>query len=98
MMDEKNGKTMFGRLLTNVQRERRNSRLEVVKDLWKRNGLAPNANGYRLAETTAVHEDGREVVEYRLYKLIDATVTTLTAQVDMKTETGRAQVADGKGL
>lgn len=91
-------KTMLGDLLTKVQKERKFSREQAIKELYKRNGVGSNSPGYKLAETAVIHDDGREVTEYRLYELIDSTVTTLTAEVNMLVETGIEQVSDGKVL
>lgn len=87
-MNNNDETTMFGGLLTSVQQQRKLAHEQAVRDLWARNGLNQNAPGYKIAETKAIHRDGREVTEYRLYKLIDATVTTIKAEVIASIETG----------
>jgi hypothetical protein len=88
--------TMFGKLLTSVQQQRQLAHDMALKDLWGRNGLSPNAAGYKIAETKAIHRDGREVTEYRLYKLIDASVTTIKAEVTSSVEIGADKAVEMK--
>ena len=80
--------SMFGKLLTEVQAQRKFVRERAIADLWRRNKLTPSAPGYKLAETVTVQSDGSEITEYRLYKLVDCSVTTLTSEVHANTETG----------
>lgn len=82
--------TMFGKLLTRVHNARHYSRLQAQNELWRRNGLekAEKREGYKIAETKEMHRDGTEVVEYRLYKLIDASVVTLSSEVKSEVVTG----------
>lgn len=82
------GENMFGKLLTRVQNTRKMARAQAVADLWRRNNLNPNTGGFRLAETEMVQRDGTEVTEYRLYKLIDCSVVTVTSEVKHSVETG----------
>lgn len=80
--------SMVAGMLTQVRSVRRLARESAIADLWKRNKLNPNASGYKIAETPMLRRDGREVVEYRLYKLIDASVTTISAEIIHSTEIG----------
>ena len=80
--------SMFGKLLTEVQAQRKFTRERAIADLWRRNKLNPSAPGYKLAETVTVQNDGCEITEYRLYKLVDCTVTTIVSEVRATTETG----------
>lgn len=89
--------SLFGGLLTQVQRARKAARDKAVADLWKRNKLAPNAPGYKLAETSMVKQDGAEVIEYRLYKLVDAAVVTTSSEVKTIVEDGVAAVRENRG-
>lgn len=68
-----------------------------MADLWKRNKLTPNAPGYKIAETKMVKQDGTSVIEYRLYKLIDARVVTTSAQVTADVEDGVKAVRENRG-
>lgn len=95
-MSENPETTMFGKLLTTVQQTRKLAHETAIKDLWRRNELRENAPGYKIAETKAIHRDGREVTEYRLYKLIDATVTTVKAEVTTLVETGSDKAIEMK--
>ena len=88
--------TMFGELLTRLQKQRKVSRMEAERDIWKRNKLNPNAEGYRLAETKMVQSDGTEVVELRLYKLIDCSVIKVGADVRHEIEIGINSIAKGR--
>lgn len=88
--------TMFGKLLAAVQQQRKMAHDRAIADLWSRNNLSPNQNGYKIAETKAIHRDGREVTEYRLYKLIDASVTTVKAEVTTEVETGADKAVEMK--
>lgn len=90
--------TMFGKLLTSVQQQRKLAHEQALRDLWKRNDLSPGAAGYKIAETKAIHRDGREVTEYRLYKLIDASVTTIKAEVTSSVETGADKAVEMKSF
>lgn len=95
-MSDNQESTMFGKLLTVVQQQRKLAHVMAMSDLWKRNNLSPNASGYKIAETKAIHRDGREVTEYRLYKLIDATVTTISTEVTTSIETGPDKAVEMK--
>lgn len=88
--------TMFGKLLSNVRAVRFTAKQKAQDELWKRNGLDNPAkrNGYRMAETQSINRDGTEVVEYRLYKLIDASVVTISSTVTHKIENGLQNVED----
>lgn len=90
MASELKKTTMFGKLLNKVRFERHMVRQRAIDDLWKRNGLENPAlrTGYKLAETSQVNRDGTEIVEYRLYKLVDSSVTKITSEVVSKIETG----------
>lgn len=88
--------TMFGQLLESVQRTREVARDRAIADLWGRNRLNPNAAGYKIAETVTMHQDGREVVEYRLYKLVDVSVTTIKAEVTHSVEVGTDKAVEMK--
>lgn len=71
---------------------RESTKEKAIAALWARNGLKPGAEGYKIAETTAIYSapsgGGSEVVEYRLYKLIDASVVKISMGVDAKIEDG----------
>lgn len=88
--------TMLGKLLQQVYAERKLSRDRAIAGLWKRNGLNPNATGYKIAETATVRSDGSEVVEYRLYKMIDCSTTTIKADIAASVATGLGASTEGK--
>lgn len=81
---------IMGRLLARLRSEREALKLQAIDDLWRRNGLAnPKSRaGYKLAETPTVTRDGREITEYRLYKLVDETITELSADIRSITKNG----------
>jgi hypothetical protein len=74
---------MFGRTLVKINNARAGTRMEAEKLIWERNGLANPTirKGYELREKKKVLSNGTEVVEYELYKLIDAVTTTISTQV-----------------
>ena len=82
--------TMMGKLLSRVHNARYLSRQQAIEDLWKRNGMEnpKTRDGHKLAETAVIQRDGTEVTEYRLYKLIDATVVTVAAEVNTEVKLG----------
>jgi hypothetical protein len=96
-MTEKFEQGAFGKLLTEYRRTREQARAQAIAELWKRNKLAPNDPGYKLAETPMVKKDGSEVTEYRLYKLIDAQVVTVGAEVTTQVEQGVSAVRENRG-
>lgn len=88
-MENKN-QNLFGKLLKSVHNAKRYSNLQAVEELWKRNGLSnpTKRDGYKLAETVEVQRNGTEIKEYRLYKLVDATVVTISTEVTASIESG----------
>lgn len=89
-------KSMVAKMLAQVTAQRVFVRKRAISGLWERNKLTPNEAGYKIAETPTVHADGREVVEYRLYKLVDASVTTLKADIQHTVETGKDKAVEMK--
>jgi hypothetical protein len=81
-------KSMVGKLLMRVKQARAVSHDQEIAALYKRNHATPGTPGYKLAETQAVKANGKEVVEYRLYKLIDCSVVTMDAEITTHVETG----------
>lgn len=81
---------MLGRIFNKVSEARFIAKQQAKSDLWARNGLSnpTQRNGYKMAETAVVHRDATEVVEYRLYKLVDASVVTISSEVNHKIENG----------
>lgn len=90
--------SLMGKLLERVHNARHFSRLTAIDAMWERNGMASVASrkGFKIAETTSVFKDGTEVVEYKLYKLIDATTVTVSAEVNTKVEQGVASLKENK--
>ena len=81
-------KSMLGDLLTRVQKTRQSARDRAIAELYKRNQLTAGTPGYRVAETSTLRENGKEITEYRLYKLVDCAVTTITSEVNVDTALG----------
>lgn len=75
--------TILGSLLNKFSAQRAQIKHEAIEDLWRRNGLSnPRLRqGYKLAETPIIDRDGVEIVEYRLYKLVDQSTTRLCADI-----------------
>jgi hypothetical protein len=96
--DEPKKPTMLGKLLNNVRFARWSVRQKAIDDLWKRNGLENPAlrKGWKLAETTQINRDGTEIVEYRLYKLMDSSVTKITSEVKSEIQTGLDKLKENK--
>lgn len=88
--DDPKEPTMLGKLFSAVRSQRWLLREQALSELWKRNGLEnPKLrDGYKVAETAEVHKGGKEIIEYRLYKLVDSVVTTLDTSVKGKVEAG----------
>lgn len=84
-------KTLMGLLLNKVRFEREQARRAAIQKLYDDNGLSNPARreGYKVAETPTIDRDGTEVVEYRLYKLIDSVVTRVKTTVDVEIKQGR---------
>lgn len=85
-------KTLMGKLLARLRYERAASRERAIERLWKRNGLEnPKLRqGYKLAISEPLVRDGEEVIEYRLYKLVDRTITKVRGRVDVEVVDGDA--------
>lgn len=82
--------TMFGKLLSRVATARYHTKQLAQEELWRRHGLGnPKMRaGWKMAEAAVVHKDGTEIVEYRLYKLMDRAVITIKSEVTTTTEFG----------
>lgn len=78
-----NHSNVMSKILGRVGNARYFSRMAAIDDLWKRNGLAKKTDrlDYKLTESKLVKQNGDEVTEYSLYKLVDSTVVTLSAEV-----------------
>lgn len=87
---ERGKKTLLGKTLSALRFERQQARQKAARDLWERNGMAnpKTRSGHKLAETTTLQQDGTEVTEYRLYKLIDRSLVTISSSVSTKITTG----------
>lgn len=81
---------LLGKVIKILNNARWEAQHEAKNDLWKRNGLdnPTQRNGYRMAETQKLLRDGTEVMEYRLYKLLDASRVIVKANVTHEIETG----------
>jgi hypothetical protein len=89
-MKEASKSTMFGKLLTRVHNARYQTRQLAELELWRRHSLGNPKNrvGYKMAETAVIQRDGTEVIEFRLYKLIDRAVISISSEVQTTTEFG----------
>ena len=90
--------TMAGKLLNRVHNARKHNHLLAENELWDRNKLLSPASreGYKIATTKTLQFDGTEVVEYRLYKLIDATVSRISSTVETQVLGGLENLLDAK--
>ena len=91
--------TVLGKLMAKIRANRQIAIDKAVEDLWARNGMAGKASrrGYKLAETQAVSRDGVETIEYRLYKLVDAAVVTISADVNTDIQEGVSSAREMRG-
>jgi hypothetical protein len=85
-----NKTSTFGKLLSRIATARFHTRQLAELELWKRQGLGnpQHRAGYKMEEVKAVQRDGTEIIEYRLYKLIDRAIITITSEVSTTTEFG----------
>ncbi len=92
----KKNTTLMGKILARVHNARYETRAIAERELWKRNGLdnPTKRDGYKLAETASVARDGTEVVEYRLYKLIDRAQIIISSDVRTTTHFGLEDVPE----
>ena len=90
--------TLMGKILAHVHSVRAFSRETAIAELWERNGLGnpSSRRGYKLAETKNLQVDGTEVTEYRLYKIVDATVT-VKAEVRTEVTSGLDGLKENRG-
>lgn len=93
-MIEPKKQNLFSRTLAKLQSARWSAREDAKNELWKRNGLEnPKLrDNYRIAETEVVTRGGQEIVDYRLYKLIDAS--RITISVDMRHEIENIEIKE----
>lgn len=96
-MEGKKGPTMKGALLNRVDQARKHSYAQAVDELWKRNKIK-NREEYKVAEITMVQKDGTEIKEFKLYKLIDATVVTISSQVNVEIALGKEHLTENRGI
>ena len=87
--------TLLGKTLSTLRMERQLVRDRAVSELWKRNNLKPDAEGYRVAETSTIQRDGVEVTEYRLYQLVDRAVVRVSSKITTGVEYGIPEPDDG---
>lgn len=88
MIQKKSG-GVFLKMLNSLTTMRRLAHARALRDLYARNNVTASTPGYKLAETPTVYANGREVMEYRLYKLIDASVVTISHEIHHSVETGK---------
>ena len=84
----------MGKTFNAIRQSRALSRDMAVAELWKRNGLRENQEGYRVAETSRIGRNAEEVIEFRLYKLLDTATVTTSANITSETVYGEPH--DGK--
>lgn len=86
---------VLGKMMDRLRKARLHTKTLAIDELWERNGLGTGQarEGYKLAETQRVDRNGSEITEYRLYKLIDRSVVTISADINTEVATG----LDGKG-
>ena len=79
---------VMSRILGRVGNARYFTRLQAIDELWKANGLIKKEDrvDYKLTESKMVKQNGDEVTEYCLYKLVDRTVVTIAAEVSSTVE------------
>lgn len=89
--------TIFEQVLSNIQAHRKYVDETAHEELFLRNKLLTTAERaeYKISEAKMVQADGTEVIELRLYKLIDATVVKISAEVTVSTEKGLKAVREG---
>ena len=89
-----NKPTLFGALLEQMRLKRKSVHEAAVRDLQKRNKITPGSPGYKIEHTSRINREGVEVTEYRLYKLLDCSVTSMRANVESKVEIGLSSIQE----
>lgn len=62
--------------------------VQAKENLWEANGIDTDDKkaGYKMAETKTAFINGSQVITYRLYKLVDTRVVTVSTEVVSKIE------------
>lgn len=91
--------TVLGKLMAKIRIKRQLAIDKTIENLWVRNGMGEKASraGYKLAETKVVNRDGVETIEYRLYKLVDAAVIKISAEVAVDIKEGAQNAREMRG-
>ena len=89
-------RTMFGVLLEQIRQKRKILRDEALRGLYKRNNISLGMSGYKIEESKPINLRGVESVEYRLYKLIDCSVVTISSEIKAVVETGLRALPENK--
>lgn len=79
---------ILGVLFEQIRLRRKALHDAAVRDIYKRNDVTAHTPGHKLEFTKRINRDGVEVVEYRLYKVLDCTVTSMRIGMESKTDTG----------
>lgn len=85
---------LFGKLLGDIRFNKQSSIDSAISDLWDRNDLAENAQGYKIEDHQHEKPDGTIFVELRMWKLVDATTIAISTHVDVKETFGVESLHD----
>lgn len=87
----------FGKMLSRIRFAREQSKMQAIDELWARNGVgASERDLYIVKEAATTYPDGSQVMEYKLYKLIDAAVVVLSTEVSTVTELGLSKLKENQ--
>lgn len=81
---------LLGKLLSKIMYARWQANEKAIEDLWKRNGLdnPTKRQGYKMEELKSVGTEGTEHTTYRLWKLVDQSVVTISSEIKTAVRTG----------
>lgn len=88
---------MMGKLLNRYRSEKSMALMAAKHKLFERHGVDyKNANQYKMVEDRVVLPSGKEVIELRLYQLIDGAAITIEANATATTEGGISNLREFK--
>lgn len=86
---------MFGKMLSAYKSAKWSALHDAKQAMFDRHKVTrSNENKYKLVEDRVVLPSGKEVIELRLYELIDGCAITITANADHQLEGGINQLRE----
>lgn len=86
---------MFGKMLSKHRNAKFVAMLDAKNKLFERHKITyRNQNYYKLVEDRVVLPSGKEIIEMRLYQLVDAAVVTMNSDVTTELAGGINQLRE----